>query len=469
MAAEQTMKTAAAGTAAAGTAAAVDARGVFSNTDFVKLWGGETISLIGSQVTQFTMPLVAVLTLNATVFEVGILNALRFVPVLLLSLFAGVWLDRRRRRPVLIVCALGNVALIGLVPVASVAGLLSIGLLYAVVALVGLLNMAFDVGALSYVPNLVEQRHLAEANGKIQASTAFAGVAGPGVAGLLVGLITAPITLSVDAVSYLFSAAGLIAIRKPEPEPEVPDVRPSIRQSMGEGLRAVYGSKLLTMLLAQGTALNLFFGGFITVFVVYAVRVLRLSPFELGIVMAAAAVGSLGGATMAARVRNALGLGNAMIVNTVGVSLTLLLLLVPSDASLPSLAVLIGAQLVYGWNIAMFNVNAITLRQIVTPKRLLARMNATYRMVLWGAAPIGMSLGGLLGGVVGLRSALAISLSLMASPLLCLFFSPATRLREMPAGPPDPAPAPPAPADPADRPAPAARAQAAERIDDGHE
>lgn len=414
---------------------------VLANRDFVKLWAGQTVSLVGTQVTLFAMPLVAVLSLNATVFEVGVLNALRFVPVILLSLFAGVWLDRRRRRPVLIACALGNAILIGLVPLSSVTGLLSIGLLYVVTTLVGTLNMVFDVGALSYVPNLVERRHLPEGNGKLQASTAVAGIAGPGLAGLLIGLITAPITLSVDAVSYLFSAFGLIAIRKAEPYPEVPEVPASIRQSIAEGLRAVYGSKLLRALLTQGTALNLFFGAFITVFVVYAVRILHLSPAELGIVMAAAAVGSLVGAMTASRVRKALGLGRVMLVNTVGVSVTLLLLLVPRHASLPGLAILCGAQFVYGANITMFNVNAITLRQITTPKQVLARMNATYRMLLFGAAPFGAMLGGLLGSAFGLRSALVISLLAMTSPLLWLFFSPAFRLREMPLGPDRPEPA----------------------------
>jgi len=412
-------------------------RGVFTNPDFVKLWVGQSVSLIGSQVTQFTMPLVAVLTLNATVAEVGVLNALRFVPVLLLSLFAGVWLDRRRRRPILIICALGNAVLIGMVPLASATGMLSLGLLYVVVTLVGLLNMVFDVGALSYVPNLVEREHLAEANGKIQASTAFAGIAGPGLAGLLVGLITAPITLSVDAVSYLFAATGLIAIRKPEPAPERPEVQLSVRQSIAEGLHAVYGSKLLSALLTQGTALNLFFGGFITVFVVYAVRVVHLSPLELGIVMAAAAVGSLAGATTAGRVRKALGLGRTLTINTIGVSVTLLALLIPRHASPVAMIIFVAAQLVYGWNVAMFNINSITLRQIVTPRHVLARMNATYRMVLWGSAPIGMTLGGFLGGTVGLRTALVISLTLMATPLLWLFFSPVFRLTQMPAGPPE--------------------------------
>jgi MFS family permease len=407
--------------------------GSFANTDFVKLWAGESVSLIGTQVTQFTMPLVAVLTLNATVTEVGVLNALRFVPVLTLSMLAGVWLDRRRRRPVLIACGLGNAVLIGLVPLANATGILSIGLLYVIVTMTGLLSMTFDVGALSYLPDLVGRDQLADANAKMQASTAFAGVAGPGLAGLLVGLITAPVTLTADSVSYLFSAAGMIAIRRPEPTPEVPEVRPSVRQSIAEGLRAVWGSKLLSSLLIEGTALNLFFGGYITVFVVYAVRVVHLSPFQLGIVMASSAAGSFVGATTAGWTRKRLGLGRVFLINTVGISLVLLLLLVPRHAGPVTMIIFVAAQVVYGWNVGMFNVNTITLRQVVTPRRVLARMNAAYRMVLWGAAPIGMSLGGVLGGAVGLRPALVISLVLMTSPLLCLFFSPAFRLTEMPA------------------------------------
>jgi hypothetical protein len=172
--------------------------------------------------------------------------------------------------------------------------------------------------------------------------------------------------------------------------------------------------------------------------VVYAVRVMRLSPIELGIVMAGSAVGSLAGATTARRVSRALGLGRTMAINTVGESMALLLLLVPRHASVAAIAIFVVAQLAYGWNVGVLNVNVITLRQVVTPRRVLARMNATYRMVLFGVAPIGMSLGGVLGSAVGLRTALVISLSLMASPLLWLFFSPAFRLKQMPAAPLEP-------------------------------
>ena len=414
---------------------AAQPRGVLANPDFTRLWAGQTVSLIGTQVTQFTMPLVAVLTLRATVFEVGVLNSLRFVPVLLLSVFAGVWLDRRKRRPVLIVCALGNAVLIGLVPIAATTGHLSIGLLYAVNGLVGTLNMIFDVGALSYVPFLVERKQLSEANARLQASTAVAGISGPGLAGLLVGLITAPVTLTVDAVSYLASAIGLISVISREPDPEPVPSGFSVRGSIAEGFRTVFGSRLLSSLITQSTALNLFFGSFITIFVVYAVRTVHLSTLELGIVIGASAAGGLFGALLATRARKALGYGKAMAVSTIGVSVAPLLLLVPRHASVPTVIIMVVAQLGYGSSISAFNVNAITLRQVVTPTRLLARMNATYRMFIWGAPPVGAVAGGLLGSAVGLRAAVVISLIAMISPILWIFFSPLFRLREMPTGP----------------------------------
>jgi MFS-type transporter involved in bile tolerance (Atg22 family) len=409
--------------------------GILANREFVKLWAGETVSLVGTQVTQFALPLVAILTLNATVFQVGVLNALRFLPVIVVSVLAGVWLDRRRRRPILIACALGNAVLIGLVPLSSATGMLSIGLLYIVTTLAGALAVIFDVGVLAYVPFLVERRHLPESNSKLQASFAVAGISGPGIAGLLIGLITAPITLSVDAVSYLFSAASLIAIRKPEPEPQAPEERPSIRRSIGEGFRAVYGTSLLRILLAQSATLNVGFGAVSTVFTVYAIRVLGLSPVKLGITVGALAFGALFGALFATRVRNALGLGRAMAVSIVGVSASPLLLLVPRGAGGIAIGVLIAAWFGHGCGISIWNVNTITLRQALTPMRLLARMNATYRMLLFGALPAGALAGGWLGSAVGLRSALIVSVIVLTSPILWIFFSPVFRLKEMPMGP----------------------------------
>jgi hypothetical protein len=413
--------------------------GALINRDFARLWAGETVSQIGSQVTLFALPLVAILTLRATVLQVGVLNALRFVPVIVVALFAGVVLDRRRRRPVLIACSLVNAVLIGLVPLAAVTGKLSMGLLYVLAVLVGTLTVCFDVGALSYVPFLVGRERLTDANSKIQASTAFAGIAGPGLAGLLIGLVTAPITLTADAVSYLFSAAGLLSIRTPEPGPDRGQERQPLLRSVAEGFRAVYGTRLLRALLAQSAVLNVGFGATSTIFTVYAVRTLGLTALKLGIVMAALQAGALLGSLGAARVKRSLGLGRTLAVSILGVSLSPILLLLPRGAGAAAIAVLAASWLGHGGGIAVWNVNTITLRQAVTPTRLLARMNATYRMLLFGALPAGALAGGLLGSAVGLRTALIVAVIVLTAPVLWIFFSPVFRLTEMPSAPPEPA------------------------------
>lgn len=410
-------------------------RGLLANRDFTKLFVGETISQIGSQVTQFTMPLVAIITLNATAFEVGVLNALKFVPVIVVAVFAGVWLDRRQRRPIMIMCALGNAVLIGLVPISKVAGFLSIGLLYVVITLAGSLTVIFDVGALSYVPSLVDRDQLAEGNSKLQASGYFAGVAGPGVAGLIVGLITAPLTLSIDAVSYLFSAAGLIAIVKREPAPGTPASQPSIRRSLAEGFRAVYGTKLLRILLGQSATLNVGFGAVSTIFTIYAVRVLGFSPDKLGLALGSLAAGAFFGSLLAARIQRLIGLPRTLTLAIIGVCASPLLLLIPRNADAVSLLLAMAAWFGHGFGIGMWNVNTITLRQVLTPMRLLARMNATYRMVLFGALPVGAMLAGLLGDTVGYWRATLISVIALTTPMAWLTFSPVFRLKQLPAGP----------------------------------
>lgn len=414
---------------------------VWRNADFVKLWGGETVSLLGSQVTDLALPLVAILTLRASAFQVGLLNVARYVPFVLLSLFAGVWLDRRRRRPILIAANLGRALLIGLVPVASLAHVLSMRWLYAIAFGAGILTVLFDVGILSYLPGLVERRHLGEANGKIATSYSIAGIGGPGLAGFLVGVLTAPIALAVDAVSYLVSAASLAGIRAREPEPEPPGERSSVLGSIGEGLRAVFGNPVLRHLATQSATFNLFENVVVTVLFVYAVRVLGIGATALGLVVSAGSVGALLGALTANRIRTAIGLGPALRWSTLLGCVSPLLLLLPRDAGPASLAVLGAALAVHGANLAVFNVNALTLRQSVTPDRLLGRMNASYRLLLFGTVPLGAFLGGSLAGLFGPRPALVVGVLGVASPVAWLLFSPVFRLTAMPGGPADPEPA----------------------------
>lgn len=445
--------------------------GVMRDHDFVKLWAGESVSLVGNQITIFALPLVAILTLHATVFQVGLLNMSRNLPIVVFSLLAGVWLDRRRRRPILIACALGNAVLIGLVPISSALDLLSMGLLYAVTILVGVLSVVYDVGVLTYMPNLVGRGRLPSANSRIQTSTSLAMVAGPGIAGLLVGILTAPVTLAADAVSYVCAAVGLVTIRKPEPEPERPAREQTILRSIGEGLHSVFGSPILRSLLGLSGSFNFVQSGFITILVVYAVRVLGLSPFQLGIVIGATAVGGAIGAALANRISGVFGVGPTMLVSLGGATLFPLMFLIPRSNGLWSVSLMSAIQFIYGFGVLIYNVHTVTLRQVVTPDRLLGRMNASYRLVLLGTQPPGAFLAGVIGQSFGLHTALLIAVVAFPFPALWTLFSPVIRLREMPDGPVEEATAagddatepqaPPEPALVADTPADDARPSAA--------
>lgn len=426
--------------------APADDRPLMQNTDFVKVWAGETFSLIGTQVTQLALPLVAIYTLQASSFGVGMLNASRYLPVVIISLFAGVWLDRRRRRPILMASNVARAVLTALIPLSAAFGVLSMWLLCLLCLLIGILTVIFDVGLLSYVPGLVERRHLAEANSKLQTSWSLAGIVGPGLGGLLIGLISAPMTLTIDAVTFVLSALALRAVRRPEPEPEQPAEQVAMWPSIKEGLATVFGSPLLRSLLSQSAVFNLFYNAMTTVFVVYAVRYLGLSALQLGLVVGSMSIGALAGAFWNRRITPLVGLGRMLRINTALVALTPLLLIVPRGDGVLTMAILMGSQLVYGANLVIYNVNTVTLRQIVTPNRLLARMNASYRLLLFGTVPVGAVFGGVLGQVFGLRTAMVITVITMLSPIAWTFFSPVFQLTAMPE-PVDGAPAPPAPAE----------------------
>lgn len=438
--------------------------GALRNRDFLKFWIGETVSLVGIEVTRFALPLVAVLTLSASALEVGVLNALRYVPIVVVSLFAGVWLDRRRRRPVLLGANLSRAILIGTVPAAAAGHVLSMGWLYVVAVVVGVLTVLFDVGSLSYLPSLVGRDLLADANGRLQASFSLAMIAGPSLAGALIGFTSAPAALTLNAASFLFSVVMISLIRAPESAPAVTADRPSVRSSIAEGLRAVYGSPMLRNLLTQSGTYNLFFNAMMTVFVVYAVRTLGLSAAQLGIVLGTGALAALAGSIQANRITRRFGLGRTLVATTILACTPQLLFLLARGPDAVSMAILIGAQAVYGFTIVIFNVNTLTLRQVVTPHRLLGRMNASYRMVLFGTIPFGALLGGALGEYLGLRAAMVITVILLTAPVLWTTFSPVFRLEKMPTGPdeaepesgappatpPDPVPAQPT-AEPTDR------------------
>jgi MFS family permease len=404
---------------------------VWRNGDFLRLWTSETISLFGTHITALALPLAAVLTLDATAAEVGILNAARFVPFVAVTLFAGVWVDRYRRRPILTQANLGRALLIGLVPLGAYLGYLRMEYLYAVALLVGILTVFFDLAYQAYLPSLVSREELTDANSKLQASASAAEAGGPGLGGVLVHLLTAPYALLVDAVSYLVSALTLSTIRRREPDPDRNSAPPAFA-AIRAGFAFMLRNRYLRPIAGEAASFNLFEQAILTVFVIYAVRELDLSVAVLGVIVSTGAVGAVLGSLLAAYPARRFGLGPT-IVGSMALACTAPLLLPVAGGHGSSPVVLpMLAFFFYGVGLGVSGVHAVTLRQAITPDRIFGRVNASYRFFTYGAIPLGALFGGFLATAAGLRLALLVSAVGLVTSLAWVVFSPVTKLRTMP-------------------------------------
>ncbi|MBA3376643.1 MAG: MFS transporter [Actinobacteria bacterium] len=392
--------------------------GLWRHPDFLRLWSAQTVSQLGSQVSQLALPLAAILVLDASAFEVALLGTVEFLPFLLFALPAGVWVDRLRRKPILVLGDLGRAAALASVPVAYAFDALTIWQLYAVGFLVGVGTVFFDVAYQSYLPSLVDRSQLVDGNSKLEVSRSGAALAGPGLAGVLIGAITAPYAILVDAFSFIGSAALIVRIRRPEILPELTE-KPSMRRELVEGLRYLLGHRFWRPL-AITVALSNFFNTLaFSIFLVYAVRDLELSATVIGIVLGVGNVGWLLGAVAANRLSARLGVG----LTLVGSALVFgpALLLVPAAPKSQPIPFLVAALILASFAGIVFNVTGLSFQQAVTPDRLLGRLNATRRFIVWGVIPLGSLTGGALASLIGLRPTLwvgAIGGSLSFLPLL---------------------------------------------------
>jgi MFS family permease len=407
--------------------------------DFVRLWTAETVSQLGTQVSALAIPFVAIDILQASTFEVALLGVVDYLPFLLIGLPAGVWVDRMRRRPLMIVGDLGRAVALATIPAAFLLGVLTIVQLYVVGFVVGVLTVFFDVAYQSYLPSVVARDQLQEGNAKLEISRAGAAVVGPGLAGALIAVLQAPLAVVLDAVSFLGSALFLVLIRRPETAPEVHGQagRPSagMRGEMAAGLRYVLGHAYLKNIAACTATANLFGNVATSVLLVFAVRELGMTAEAIGVAFSIGATGALLGALSANRISRWLGVGPTIIAFTgVGGLALLPLALVPSGTSTPVLVALAALSgFVGGVSMVVYNVAQVSLRQAITPARMQGRMNATMRWFVWGTIPIGGLLGGVVGTVLGVREAMVIGAIGEVASILPVLFSPVRRIREMPA------------------------------------
>ncbi|MBE1589324.1 MFS transporter [Nonomuraea angiospora] len=393
---------------------------------FRNLFVARAVSELGSQVSYVALPLLAVTVLGAGAGEVGLLSALGTITVLALGLPAGAWVDRVRRRPVMIVTDVVRAGVLFSVPLAWWAGSLSMGQLYAVAVLMGAGTLLFDVASMSLVPGLVGRERLTSANSLLVATGAGSDIAGRSTAGVLVQLIGAPLAVLVDALSYLWSAAWLRGVPEPPPVAASP-AREPVRRQIVAGVRFLFGNAVLVAALIQGTLANLAFPLCSVLLPVLLVGQLGYPEWVLGAYLAVGGLGALAGSSAAHAIARRLGTGRATWL--AGLATAPASLLIPFLGRGPWLWAAAAGWFVLTFRTGVNNVLLTSLRQRVTPDDMLGRMTATMRLLLMGAVGVGGLLAGALGEVWGVRSALWLGAVIMAVSWVPFLFS---RLRHEP-------------------------------------
>ena len=406
-----------------------EARSLTRDADFLKFWAGETISDFGDQITLLAIPLTAVIVLSASPLQMGFLAAAGTLPTALFSLPAGVWVDRLPRRPILIVADVGRALALATIPVAFVLGVLGLPQMYVVAFVAGTFSVFFTIAYQAYLPALVGPGQLVDANGRMNASASVAQMAGPSVAGVLVQLFTAPMPVVVDALSFVASAVGVIAVRRNEPR--TPPRARDMRREIVEGFRALLGDPVLRAIVIAA-AINVFsYSAAIAIFLLYLSRDVGLEPSVIGIVLGIGGVGALAGAVFASRLSRRVGVGPAFMVAAsllVAGQFVRVAPVEPREAAIATIGAGQFATLV-GFSIA--NVLGPAIRQAMTPPALLGRVNASYRFLVWGTGPLGALFGGAVAQGLGLRSALAIAAAIAGIALIVAMRSPLPTLRSL--------------------------------------
>lgn len=406
--------------------------GLWRNSQFALLWAAQTVSHLGSQITLLALPLTAVLALGASPAEMGLLGAAEFAPWLLVGLFAGVWVDRLRRRPILMAADLGRALLLLTVPLAAMLGMLSLPLLYVIAFLVGILSVLFEVAYNAFLPSLVRRDELVEGNSKLLASASAAEIAGPGIAGGLAQLVTAPVAVAVDAVSYIASALLVGFIRVKEPQP-VPRSERSMAREVREGLGALLNDRLLRTLVIASTAANMALAVHTTLRILYATRDLRLEPALLGLVLALGSIGGLPAVLLVGRATRRFGLGPTIVGAAVLMAVGGLFFPLAGGPLPVVMGVLVAGLMLSSLGGMTYVITVGSLRQAVTPQRLQGRVSASARFISRSAIPVGAIVGGLLGEWLGLRLTLALASACSLLMALYVWLSPVGALREAPA------------------------------------
>jgi MFS family permease len=408
--------------------------GLWRHADFLRLWSAETISRFGSEFSGLALPIVAVIVLDVSAFKVALLATVEFLPFIIFTLPAGVWVDRLPRRPILVAGDVGRALALASIPLAYAFDALTIWQLYVVGFVVGIGTVFFDVAYQSYLPSLVERDQLVEGNSKLEVSRSASQISGPGIAGGVITLLTAPYAILLDAISFVLSALFLFRIRKTEVLPAREGPRRGPFEGMGgelrEGLRFVLGHPHLRAITAC-TGISNFSGQFMfAILIVYAVREIGLGVGTIGLILTLSNFGFLAGALSANKISARLGVGRTIISSAFLFGPALLLVpLAPDGAEIPFF---VAAFALVGFSAVIYNITQVSYRQAICPERLQGRMNSVVRFVVWGVIPLGSLSGGAVATVFGLRAAIWTGAIGGFFAFLPLVFSSLSSLKRLP-------------------------------------
>lgn len=433
-------------------------RSLWHHRNFLKLWASDTISQFGTQFSGFAIPFTAILltanqSLAVASAEFGILNALGVLAFPMFALFIGVYVDRHRKRRIMVAANLGRGLSLGLIPLAAVTGTLySLGLplLYAVSFLIGLLTVFFDVSYQAILPFLVDRDQLVEGNSKLEASRSSAQVVGPSMAGTVLQIVTiarAPLVIAIDALSYVASASFLARLRSEEP---IRKPTTSVWHDLREGLAVVLKDARLRSIAGSTATSNLFSSALFAILFLYLVRELGFPPGLIGLIFTVGGTGALVGVVVSSKLAARFGVGPAIVVSAltsglgtsayfiVNKSLAFTVLRIgplgslgTAQLDLNSLILMVGGFVTF-LSVVIYNINQVSLRQAIVPLRLQGRMNASMRWIVWGTLPVGSLAGGILGALLGLRPAIGIAVLGGSLAFLWVLFSPVRSLKRVP-------------------------------------
>ena len=410
--------------------------GLWRNARFVKLWGAATVSTFGSLVTRTALPFTAILLLDASPSAISVLRVAELLPGFIFGLVAGAWVDRLRRKRIMIATDLGRALLIVTIPLGAFLGWLGLGQLYVIAALVSVLSVFFDVAYQSLLPSLVKNDELVEANSKLSAAMSVAEASAFSSAGWLIQLLTAPVAMLVDGLTFIASAGLVARIREPElqTEPRSTESQPSIARDIVEGLRAVWRQPILRGMVVAGLAQNLAFGLVGTVFLLYVNQEVGFDPGILGMIFAVGGVSSFIGAMIAGRLPR-FGIGAIMVASLALAAVGEAFVPLATAANAIGVLFLVGQQIVADSALTVYDINQVSLRQAIAPAHVLGRVNASVRVTEFGAILLGTVVAGYIGETVGLRETLWLGVALSVLAAVALALSPVRAVRRIPETP----------------------------------